>query len=109
MDTNVIVASAAVTLKLAVAVVPPWMSRLRNESWLVCSKNRSSNATTSKSGTNPIALEHRMKVKNVRISGAQTFTHRRPTFGCTTESRKNTTTASSPFMKPDGISRSCFK
>ena len=44
-----------------------------------------------------------MKTKNVRISGVQVLTHFLPTFGCTIESRTNSTTASSAFMKPDGI------
>jgi hypothetical protein len=43
-----------------------------------------------------------MNTKKVSASGAHVCTHLRPTFGSTIESRTNSTTASRPFMKPDG-------
>ncbi len=63
----------------------------------------------SKIGINPIAFAHRMKTKNVRMSGVQVATHLRPTFGSTISSRTNTTTASRAFMKPVGTSLRCFR
>ena len=60
-------------------------------------------------GISPIALAARMKKKKVRTSGVQLFTHLRPTLGCTISSRTNSTTASRPFMNPEGMRRSCFK
>src|SRR6266511_114775 len=91
---NVIVASAAVTLKLAVAVVPPCITCLTNECSTVWSTHRSTSASTSKMGMRPIAFAQRMKRKNVRSSGVHVFTHLRPTFGRTMESRMNSTTYS---------------
>ena len=62
---------------------------------------------TSKIGIIPIALAKNMKNKNVRIRGAQLFTHFGPTFGFTIESRTKETTISSAFISPVGINLRC--
>ena len=85
---NVIVASAAVTLKFAVAVVPPCTTFFRNESG---------------AGVQHVVIDQRDDVEQrnqadrVRAededeeasacSGVQVLTHLRPTFGCTISSR----------------------
>ena len=99
---KVIDASAAVTLKLPVAVTPPCVSFTRNESSGRCRTVWFSSASTSKTGIRPTRLADRMNMKSVRSSGVQVRTHFDPTFGCAIASRTNSTTSSSAFAAPAG-------
>ena len=105
---NVIVASAAVTLKLPVAVVPPCITCLRNESSAVCSTVVRAAPSTSKIGIRPIAFAHedeeeeRQQQRRPGVHPLLADVRLRRSM-----SRTNSTTISSAFMKPDGTGRSC--
>ena len=69
MAKKLTVASAAVTLKFPVGVVPPCVRRTRKESSGRCSTVWFNNASRSKMGMSPSAFTVTMNRKNIMMSG----------------------------------------
>ena len=91
IEKNEIVASAAVTLKLPVAVTPPCVTLVRNESSAAWMTVWLSSASTSKIGMRPMTLAPRMNRNSVIRSGVQVSTHLSPTLGRTIDSLMKST------------------
>ncbi len=109
MAKNVIVARAAVTLKLPVAVTPPCVTLVRNESsaaWMHRVVEQREHVE-DRDQADDVGAEDEQEQR--QSSGVQVSTHLSPTLGRTIDSLMKSTTASSAFMKPDGTSRSCCR
>ena len=84
---NVIVARAAVTWKLPVAVAPPFVSEYKKLESV--RPEYFATPITSKIGIIPIPFAKRIKKKKVSTRGVHVYTHLGPTFGRTIESLIN--------------------
>ena len=107
---KVIVASAAVTLKFAVAVVPPCISVLDERVSLGVQHEvieQAEDVEDRNQADGVRAEDEEEEGEEQRRPGVDPLLARR--WAATMASRMNSTIASSAFMKPDGIGRSCFR